>query len=66
VAYLQWEKKVSLRREGSCSVSHAQQRKYRIGEQLDRKRSANLIIIIEQSFGLIECQLQAETESSVL
>jgi hypothetical protein len=39
------------RRERSCSMSHAQQRKYRIGEQLDRKRSADLII--ERSFGLI-------------
>jgi hypothetical protein len=28
------------RRERSCSMSHAQQRKYRIGEQFDRKRSA--------------------------
>jgi hypothetical protein len=41
----------------------------RIGEQLDRKGSAEKDLqdlISGRSFGLIECQLQAEAESSAL
>jgi hypothetical protein len=45
-------------------MSHAQQRKYRIGEQLDKKDLQDPTS--ERGFGLIECQLQAEAESSAL